>query len=82
MVRTHIESLTIDETDAPIGTMGSASLSGVLESCSRDRANGEAQRISRFIAIVESGTSAEALGKRFASFSDCFEVRKGEELQY
>ena len=79
-VSTHIESLAIDETDTPIGTMGSAILSGVLESCSRDRANGEAQRISRFIATVRSETSAEALGKRFAGFSDCFEVRKGENL--
>lgn len=68
------------EADWPPGTMGSAILSGVMESCSRAKANGEVPKISHFIATVNSESSAKALKNRFAAYSDCFEVRRGENV--
>jgi pyrroline-5-carboxylate reductase len=68
------------EADWPPGTMGSAILSGVMESCSRAKANGEVSKISHFIATVNSESSAKALKNRFAAYSDCFEVRRGENV--
>jgi pyrroline-5-carboxylate reductase len=60
--------------------MGSAILSGVLESCARDQANGEKPKISHFIATVNSEGSAKALKKRFEAYADHFEVRRGENV--
>lgn len=57
--------------------MGSAILSGVMESCARAKGNTEVPKISHFIATVNSEGSAEALKKRFAAYSDFLEVRKG-----
>ncbi|PMD30070.1 pyrroline-5-carboxylate reductase [Hyaloscypha variabilis F] len=62
------------------GTMGSAILSGVLESCSRDRKNRQKPKISRFIATVNSKGSAEVLKKRFKLYEDWLEVRQGENV--
>ncbi|KAE9377487.1 pyrroline-5-carboxylate reductase [Stipitochalara longipes BDJ] len=62
------------------GTMGAAILSGVLESCSRDRANGQQPKISRFIATVNSESSAKALKTRFDRYASWLEVRTGENV--
>jgi len=56
--------------------MGSAILSGVLESCSRDLENGHQLKISRFIATVNSSSSAIALKKRFDAYAEWLDVRR------
>ncbi|CAG8979608.1 hypothetical protein HYALB_00013536 [Hymenoscyphus albidus] len=58
------------------GTMGSAILSRVMESCAKSVAAGEKARISHFIATVSSQTSAEALQTRFSKFGDSFKVSR------
>jgi pyrroline-5-carboxylate reductase len=60
--------------------MGAATLSGVLESCSRDEASGVKPKASRFIATVNSAGLAEALKKRFEVYEDRFEIRRGENV--
>ncbi|KAG9237321.1 pyrroline-5-carboxylate reductase [Amylocarpus encephaloides] len=50
------------------GTMGSAILAGVMESCVQTEARGEEPTISRFIATVSSSESAQALRLRFAKY--------------
>jgi pyrroline-5-carboxylate reductase len=61
-------------SDINPGTMGSAILAGVMESCVLSKAAGEEPRISKFIATVNSPGSAEALRKRFAKYKDWLQV--------
>jgi pyrroline-5-carboxylate reductase len=70
----------LNKSDISLGTMGTAILSGVLESCSRASAKGEEPKMSRFIATVNSDSSAEALRKRFDGNTHQFEVRKGKNV--
>jgi pyrroline-5-carboxylate reductase len=71
----------LTKADISPGTMGSAILSGVLESCSRDKANGGQPKISRFIATVNSNSSAARLLKQFNPPSFQVEVWQGENVK-
>lgn len=61
--------------------MGSAILSGVIESCAKTISAGGAPKISKFIATVNSQSSVEALKKRFSYYSDRLEVLQGENVR-
>lgn len=60
--------------------MGSAILSGVLESCAQARAAGETPRIAHFIATVQSQASVQGLKNRFAKYGDVLEVLQGDNV--
>lgn len=63
------------------GTMGSAILSGVLDSCARAEAEGEKPRISRFIACVNSRGSSEGLKSRFEKYSHRLTVLQQDNVK-
>jgi pyrroline-5-carboxylate reductase len=60
--------------------MGSAILSGVLESCAKSKAAGEKPRIAHFIATVQSQGSAQGLKTRFAKYGDVLEVLQADNV--
>ncbi|TVY83410.1 Pyrroline-5-carboxylate reductase [Lachnellula suecica] len=62
------------------GTMGSAILSGVLESCAKSREAGESPRIAHFIATVQSQGSAQGLKTRFTKYGDALEVLQADNV--
>ncbi|KAI9054026.1 hypothetical protein LZ554_001199 [Drepanopeziza brunnea f. sp. 'monogermtubi'] len=63
------------------GNMASAILFGVLDSCAQAQKAGQAPKISRFIATVNSQASAEELEKRFSEYSDRLEVIQGDNVK-
>jgi pyrroline-5-carboxylate reductase len=63
-----------------LGTMATAIVSRVLESCEKTRATGGEPKISRFIATVHSQASAERLSHGFAKYDDRFKVLRGDNL--
>jgi pyrroline-5-carboxylate reductase len=60
--------------------MGSAILSGVLDSCEQTRLLGAEPRITRFIACVNSTGSAEGLKSRFAKYADRLTVLQADNV--
>jgi pyrroline-5-carboxylate reductase len=66
-----ITSSSINRTKAgSVGVMGSAILSGVLDSCAKTHSSGAIPRFAKFIACVNSQASAERLETRFKKHSD------------
>jgi pyrroline-5-carboxylate reductase len=63
------------------GTMGTAILSGVLDSCARTQETGAEPRITRFIACVNSKGSAEGLKSRFEKFADRLTVLQQDNVK-
>lgn len=60
--------------------MGSAILSGILESCQRLQASGVAPLVTQFIACVQSEASATRLRTRYAESSDWVSVYQSDNL--
>jgi pyrroline-5-carboxylate reductase len=60
--------------------MGSAILSGILNSCNRAQESGVVPLITRFIACVHSKASAERLKTRYAEYSDCLTIYQSDNL--
>jgi pyrroline-5-carboxylate reductase len=63
------------------GTMASAILSAILESCAATQAAGSEPRFSRFVATCNSTTTAKSLECRFAAHADRFAVWRGENVE-
>lgn len=61
--------------------MGSAILSGVLDSCAATRAAGDEPRFARFIATCQSEGSAAELRERFASHLEVVDILRGDNIK-
>jgi pyrroline-5-carboxylate reductase len=61
--------------------MGSAILSGTLDSCARAQQEGAEARITRFIVTVNSAKSAGLLKARFEKYSDRLTVVHGDNIK-
>lgn len=60
--------------------MGSAILSGILDSCAKTLEKGEEPRITKFIACVNSKGSAQGLESRFEKYSDRLSVLQQDNI--
>ena len=63
------------------GTIGTAILSGVLDSCGKTKETGAEPRITRFTACVNSKGSAEGLKHRFSKYSDRLTVLQQDNVK-
>lgn len=63
------------------GTMGTAILSGVLNTCAKMQEEGGQSRVTKFIACVNSKGSAEGLKSRFEKYSNRLTVLQQDNIK-